>query len=71
MRGGPPAAALLAVLCLAACGKKGPPSPPGPPEEVTFPRGYPVVPKDAKPPAVSPPAQWPFGIGASSEQPQQ
>ena len=66
-----PAAALLAVLCLAACGKKGPPSPPGPPEEVIFPRSYPVVHQGAKPPTVSPPAQWPFGLVPSSEQPQQ
>jgi hypothetical protein len=65
-----PAAALLAALCLAACGKKGPPSPPGPPEDIIFPRGYPVAPP-GPPPAVSRPAQWPFGIGASPEQPQQ
>jgi hypothetical protein len=65
-----PAAALLAALCLAACGKKGPPSPPGPPDEIIFPRGYPVAPK-GPPPTVSPPAQWPFGITPSTEQLQQ
>jgi predicted small lipoprotein YifL len=35
-------AALLALLMLAACGKKGPPSPPGPANEITFPRVYPT-----------------------------
>jgi predicted small lipoprotein YifL len=34
--------ALLGVLLLAACGKKGPPEPPGPPDQVTYPRIYPV-----------------------------
>jgi predicted small lipoprotein YifL len=36
------AVSLLGVLTLAACGKKGPPEPPGPPDQITFPRDYPV-----------------------------
>ena len=35
-------AALLGMVVLAACGKKGPPSPPGPPNEITWPRVYPT-----------------------------
>jgi predicted small lipoprotein YifL len=33
---------LLAVLALAACGKKGAPSPPGPASDVHYPRTYPA-----------------------------
>lgn len=33
---------LLAVVALAACGKRGPISPPGPPDKITYPRGYPA-----------------------------
>jgi predicted small lipoprotein YifL len=33
---------MLAVLMLAACGKKGPPSPPGPPNEIIWPKTYPT-----------------------------
>ncbi len=36
------AAALLAVLALAGCGKKGPPSQPGPASQITWPRSYPT-----------------------------
>jgi len=36
------ALALLMVLTIAACGRKGPPLPPGPPDQVTYPRGYPA-----------------------------
>lgn len=36
------AAAMLAVLLLAACGKKGPPEPVGPPDKITYPRVYPT-----------------------------
>ena len=32
---------LLAVLGLAACGRKGAPTPPGPPSAITYPRVYP------------------------------
>jgi predicted small lipoprotein YifL len=35
-------AALLAVLALAACGKKGSPSAPGPADQITWPRTYPA-----------------------------
>ena len=38
MRG---AAAVMALLLLAGCGRYGPPRPPGPAEEVVFPRSYP------------------------------
>jgi predicted small lipoprotein YifL len=34
--------ALVLVLALAACGKKGPNSPPGPTDQVTYPRIYPT-----------------------------
>lgn len=34
-------ALLLALVLLAACGKKGAPSAPGPAAEVTYPRSYP------------------------------
>jgi predicted small lipoprotein YifL len=34
-------AVVLALLTLAACGKKGPISPPGPPDQVIYPRQYP------------------------------
>jgi hypothetical protein len=64
------AALLFSVFALAGCGKKGPPSPPGPPDQIIYPRGYPVPPP-GPPAAVSPPAQWPFGITPSTEQPQQ
>ncbi|HTR17331.1 MAG TPA: hypothetical protein VMI52_09890 [Acetobacteraceae bacterium] len=36
------AAALLALLALAACGKKGAPSAPGPADQITWPRAYPA-----------------------------
>ncbi len=35
-------ALILALLTLAACGKRGPISPPGPPDQVTYPRTYPA-----------------------------
>jgi len=34
-------ALLLALVLLAACGKKGAPAAPGPAAEVTYPRSYP------------------------------
>ncbi len=34
-------AALMLLLALAACGKKGPIVPPGPPDQIIFPRSYP------------------------------
>lgn len=34
-------AAVLAVLLVAGCGKKGAPSSPGPQEEIAFPKQYP------------------------------
>jgi hypothetical protein len=70
MRHLPMAAALLGVLALAGCGKKGPPEPAGPPDQIIYPRGYPVAPPGPSP-SVSPPAQWPFGLTPSGEQPQQ
>ncbi|MCL2428273.1 MAG: lipoprotein [Alphaproteobacteria bacterium] len=33
---------LVASLTLAACGMKGPPTSPGPPDEIIYPRSYPV-----------------------------
>jgi predicted small lipoprotein YifL len=36
------AAAMLGVLLLAACGKKGAPDPPGPANQITYPRVYPT-----------------------------
>ncbi len=33
---------LLAVLMLAACGKRGPINPPGPASDITYPRSYPA-----------------------------
>ena len=35
-------AALLMILALAACGKRGPPVPPGPPDQIIYPRCYPA-----------------------------
>ena len=35
------AAVLIALVLLAACGKKGSPDPPGPANEVAYPRTYP------------------------------
>ena len=35
------AAALLAALLLAGCGRAGPPKVPGPKEEVIYPKAYP------------------------------
>jgi len=32
----------LALVALAACGKKAAPAPPGPPDQVTYPRTYPA-----------------------------
>ncbi len=34
-------AALIALVLLASCGKKGAPSAPGPAAEITYPRSYP------------------------------
>ena len=42
MKAGLLAVALLGVLLLAACGKKGAPVPPGPPDQLTWPRTYPT-----------------------------
>lgn len=42
MKAGLLAVALLGVLLLAACGKKGPPVAPGPPDQITWPRSYPA-----------------------------
>jgi hypothetical protein len=64
------AVALLGVFELTGCGKKGPPEPAGPPDQISYPRSYPVPPP-GPPAAVSPPAQWLFGITPSTEQPQQ
>ena len=50
------AVGLAAVLGLTACGKKGPPSPPGPPDQITFPRDYPIP--GPRTYAI-PPASWP------------
>ena len=36
------ATALLGVLLLGGCGKKGPPVPPGPPDQITWPQIYPT-----------------------------
>jgi hypothetical protein len=35
---------LLLAICLTACGRRGSPVPPGPPDQVIFPKTYPVVP---------------------------
>jgi predicted small lipoprotein YifL len=35
-------AAVMLVLALAGCGKRGPVSPPGPPDQIIFPRSYPA-----------------------------
>lgn len=36
------ALALVVLLSLAACGRKGPPAPPGPPDQIIYPRSYPA-----------------------------
>ncbi|HEX3349187.1 MAG TPA: hypothetical protein VHS58_13905 [Acetobacteraceae bacterium] len=33
--------ALALALCVAGCGKRGPPSPPGPPADIIYPKQYP------------------------------
>ena len=35
-------AALLMILALTACGKRGPPVQPGPPDQIIYPRAYPA-----------------------------
>ena len=35
--------ALMVVLAIAGCGKRGPPVAPGPADQVTYPRGYPAL----------------------------
>ena len=35
-------AAVLMILALAACGKRGPPVQPGPPDQIIYPRTYPA-----------------------------
>ncbi len=46
--------ALVAVVLLVGCGKRGDPAPPGPPEAVTWPRTYPAEPavRAAPPPSL-------------------
>ena len=34
--------AMLLVLAIASCGKRGPPVAPGPADQVTYPRSYPA-----------------------------
>lgn len=36
------ALALVSLLLVAACGKRGPPVPPGPQDQITWPRVYPT-----------------------------
>lgn len=43
--------AVLALASLAACGRAGPPRVPGPPDQVIFPRAYPVEPPRPAPQA--------------------
>jgi predicted small lipoprotein YifL len=35
-------AAVMLLLALAACGKRGPVVPPGPPDQIIYPRSYPA-----------------------------
>jgi predicted small lipoprotein YifL len=42
MKGSVLTALVVGLLLLSACGKKGPPEPPGPPDQITYPRTYPV-----------------------------